>query len=166
MVISLLLFLFIKYLGAGKSRGNDIYRLAYTILFFVFEAGIYLYLLYRDVADKRLFNVVAISLMVIPFIVIGYSNDFCMRASIPGLFIVMLWCIEALGKKRKNLRIAVLLICLVIGAVSPLHEIKRALVNSYEDYEIEMVEDERIMNAPNFSGNLDTFFWQYIAKKK
>ena len=107
MVASLLLFLFIKYLGADKIRGNDIYRLAYTILFFVFEAGIYLYLLYRDVEDKGLFNVVAVSLMVIPFIMIGHSNDFCMRASIPGLFIVMLWCIEALGKKRKNLRIVV-----------------------------------------------------------
>ena len=166
MLTSLLLFLFIKYLGAGRFRGNDIYRLAYTILFFVLEAGIYLYMLYRDVEDKRLFNVVAISLMVIPFIVIGHSNDFCMRASIPGLFIVMLWCIETLGKKRMNLRIAALLMCLVIGAVSPLHEIKRALVNSYEDYTIEIVEDERIMNAPNFSGSLDTFFWQYIAKKK
>lgn len=166
MVTFLMLFLFFKYLGAGQLKGNDIYRLAYTILFFVLEAGIYLYLLYRDVEDKKLFNVVAISLMAIPFIVIGQSNDFCMRASIPGLFIVMLWCIDALGKKRMNLRIIMLLACLVIGAVSPLHEIKRALVNSYKDYEIGIVEDDRIMNTPNFAGSLDTFFWQYIAKKK
>ena len=88
-----------------------------------------------------------------------------MRASIPGLFIVMLWCIDALGKKQRNLRMILLTVCLVIGGVSPLHEIKRTLINSYSDYVIESVEDERIMNAANFAGSLDTFFWQYIARR-
>lgn len=131
--------------------------MALTILFVLLETGIYLYLLFKDVEDKGLFVVVAVSLMVIPFIRIGNAGDFCMRASIPGLFIVMLWCIETLGKKRMNLRIAVLLSCLVIGSVSPLHEIKRSLVNSYGGYVLETVEDERIMNATNFAGSLDTF---------
>lgn len=162
----ILALLFIKYLTADKLRGNDIYRLAYMILFFVLEAGIYLYLLFKEVEDKGLFNVVAISLMVIPFIVIGHSNDFCMRVSIPGLFLVMLWCMETLGKKHVNLRIITLFVCLMIGAVSPLHEIKRALVNSYKEYTIEYVEDERIFNGTNFAGSLDTFFWRYVARQK
>ncbi len=160
-----LLLLFHKYLWAGKSRENEIYRMAYTILFFLLEAGIYLYLLYRDVEDKGLYNVVLISLMIIPFIEIGKSNDFCMRASIPGLFIVMLWCIETLGKKRRNLRIVILTACLLIGSVSPVHEIKRALVNSNTEYVIEAVENERIFNALNFAGGLDTFFWRYMARQ-
>lgn len=164
-IFALTIWIF-KILGTERTEGNAVYRLVFTILFVLLEAGIYLYLLFRDVEDKGLFGVVAISLMVIPFIKIGTAGDFCMRASIPGLFIVMLWCIEALGKKRKNLRIAILLICLVIGSVSPIHEIKRALIESQDGYEIEFVEDERIMNAPNFSGSLDTFFWQYIARKK
>lgn len=166
IVVFTLIVLVFGTLRTERAGGNTVYRLTFTILFVLLEVGIYLYLLFKNVEDKRLFSVVAISLMVIPFIRIGTAGDFCMRASIPGLFIVMLWCIETLGKKRMNLRIITLLICLVIGAVSPLHEIKRALINSYGDYTIEIVEDERIMNAPNFSGSLDTFFWQYIAKKK
>lgn len=161
-----LIILFFGNLSAEKVGGNNVYRLVYTILFVLLEAGIYLYLLFRDVEDKGLFNVVAISLMAIPFIRIGATGDFCMRSSIPGLFIVMLWCIEALGKKRRNLRVAILVTCLVIGAAAPIHEIKRTLINSQDDYVIELVEDERIMNAQNFSGSLDTFFWQYLARKK
>lgn len=166
MAVFVLLVLGFKILRTGRIGGNAVYRLTFTILFVLLEVGVYLYLLFKSVEDKQLFSVVAISLMVIPFIRLGSAGDFCMRASIPGLFVVMLWCIEALGKERMNLRIVALLICLVIGAVSPLHEIKRALVNSYGDYTIEIVEDERIMNAPNFAGSLDTFFWRYIARQK
>ncbi len=158
--------LFLVALGTEKAGENHVYRLACTTLFVLLEVGIYLCLLFKDVEDKGLFNVVAISLMAIPFIRIGATGDFCMRASIPGLFIVMLWCMETLSKKRKTLRIAILIICLAVGAVTPIHEMKRTLVNSRDGYVIEMVEDERIMNAANFSGSLDTFFWRYIARKK
>lgn len=166
MAALVLTILFFEALGTAKVGGNDIYRLIYTILFVLLEAGIFLYLLFKDVEDKGLFNVVAISLMVIPFLRIGATGDFCMRASIPSLFIVMLWCIETLGKKSKNLRIVILAACLAIGAVTPIHEIRRTLIGSQGEYVIEMVEDERILNAANFSGSLDTFFWQYIARKK
>ncbi len=159
-----LLSLFVTYLGADRNRENSIFRLAYIMFFLLIEVGIYLCLLYRDVEDKGLFNVVAVSLIVIPFVSIGNSNDFCMRASIPGLFIVMLWCIESLGKRRMNIRVIALMICLVIGSVTPVHEIKRALVNSCEDYAIEYVDSRRIFNAINFAGSLDTFFWQNIAR--
>lgn len=162
----LILFLFFRTLGTERTGGNDVFRVAFTILFVLFEAGIYLYLLYKYVEDKGLFNVVTLSLMFIPFFRIGSAGDFCMRASIPGLFIVMLWCIETLGRKRINLRIIMLLVCLVIGGVSPLHEMKRALVNSHGGYELETVEDDRIMNAANFAGGLDTIFWRYIARQK
>lgn len=161
-----LAILLLRALRTEKAGGNDIYRLACVILFVLLEVGIYVYLLYKDVEDKILFNVVAISLMVIPFFRIGTSGDFCMRASIPSLFIVMLWCIETLGKKSRNLRGTILVICLVIGAVTPIHEIKRTVVNSRNGYAIETVEDERVLNAANFSGSLDTFFWRYIARKK
>ncbi len=158
--------LFFRALGAGKDSGNEVYRLIYTIVFVLFEAGIYLYLLFRDVEDKGLFSVVALSLAAIPFMRIGVTGDFCMRASIPSLFIVMLWCIETLEKKRKGLRTVALVICLVIGAVSPIHEFKRALIGSQGEYAIETVEEEGIWNAANFSGSLDTFFWYYIAGKE
>ena len=166
MVTFVLVILFFEALGTEKVGGNDVFRLICVILFVLLDVGIYVYLLYKDVEDKGLFNIVAISLMVIPFFKIGSSGDFCMRASIPGLYIVMLWCIETLGKKRKYLRVIILVTCLAIGAVTPIHEIKRTVINSRDGYSFEMVEEERILNAANFSGSLNTFFWRYIARKK
>lgn len=156
-------FVFQK-LGADRAEGNDVYRLACTILFLILEIGIYLCLLYRDVEDKGLFNVVVISLLVIPFIRVGYSNDFCMRASIPALFIIMLWCVNTLGRKRRNIRIIMLLVSLLIGSATPIHEMRRALINSSEEYTIETIAKEGVYWAANTGGSLDTLFWKYIAK--
>lgn len=158
-------FIFQK-LGAARVGGNDVYRLACTVLFLMLEVGLYLCLVYRDVEDKSLFNVIVVSLLVIPFIRLGYSNDFCMRVSIPALFILMLWCIGALGEKRMNIRIILLLVCLLIGSATPIHEIKRTLINSRTEFSIESFEEEDVFGAANFGGSRDTFFWKYLAKKQ
>lgn len=159
------LFIFQK-LGTARVGGNAVYRLACTVLFLVLEVGFYLFLVYRDVEDKGLFNVVVVSLLVIPFIRLGYSNDFCMRVSIPALFILMLWCIGALGKKRMNIRIIMLLVCLLIGSATPIHEIKRTLINSRTEFTLESCEEETVFGIANFGGSRDTFFWKYIARKR
>lgn len=158
-------FIFQK-LGAARVGGNDVYRLACTVLFLMLEVGLYLCLVYRDVEDKSLFNVIVVSLLVIPFIRLGYSNDFCMRVSIPALFILMLWCIGALGEKRMNIRIILLLVCLLIGSATPIHEIRRALINSRTEFSIESFEEEDVFGAANFGGSRDTIFWKYLAKKQ
>lgn len=165
VIAALVVGLFLtQKLGASRDGGDDVYRLACTVLFLLLEVGIYLFLVYRDVEDKKLFNVVVFSFLVIPFIRLGYSNDFCMRASIPALFILMLWCIAALGRKRMNMRIIMLLVCLFIGSATPIHEIRRALINSRAEYTIESITDKDVFGIANFGGSLDTFFWKFIAR--
>jgi hypothetical protein len=75
----------------------------------------------------------SLCLLLFPFIQIGWSADFMMRASIPALLILTLAIAEALqwrSQERPGLWRAVkfgLVATLVIGAVTPVHELARAL---------------------------------------
>jgi hypothetical protein len=57
---------------------------------------------------------------------IGSAHDFCMRTSIPTLFMLLLWSAETLsapgGKSKAGL---ILLLC--IGAITPIYEINRSI---------------------------------------
>ena len=138
-------------------------------LFYIVEAGVFLLVLYPAVEDKRLFLLNAAWLYVIPLILVGRSCDFCMRASIPGLFLLMLWCIHAAdawmhesGRCKKQL--CLLLALLMIGTVTPLHEIKRSFVNTREPYENRIAGEEEVLMGNNFSGSTAGFFWRCLAK--
>lgn len=136
--------------------------------FYAVEAGACLYLLYPMVADKKLFALNSIWLYVIPLILVGHSNDFCMRASIPGLFLMVLWCMHAADTgiwKKYACRAALLAVLLAMGAVTPLHEMKRSFVNTRSYYENTAVEEDSVFTGRNFSGSTKGVFWRYIAKQ-
>jgi len=136
-------------------------------LFYMLEAGVYLLVLYPSVKDKQLFALNAVWLYLIPLILVGGSCDFCMRASIPGLFLVMLWCIRAVdtGLREKGpYRACLLLVLLAVGAVTPVHEMKRSLVHTREYYQNQIVEEDAVFMGNNFSGSIEGFFWRRLAK--
>lgn len=135
-------------------------------LFYVVEAGAFFCVLYPGVKDKKLFLLNAVWLYIVPLIIVGNADDFCMRASIPGLFLIMLWCIQALDEKKPGKRVWILLLLLGIGAVTPLHEMKRSFVNTADAYENLSVEGEEIFRIRNFSGSVEGFFWDYLAKRE
>ena len=137
-------------------------------VFYILEAGVFLLAVYPAVKDRQLFVLTAVWLYVIPLVMIGKSCDFCMRASIPGLFLLMLWCIDGLdawaGQKRKRKRACVLAVLLVLGAITPLHEIKRTYIHTREYYENRTAAPEDVFRSNNFSGSTAGFFWTYVAK--
>ncbi len=137
-------------------------------VFYVLEAGVFLLVLYPAVKDRKLFWLTGAWLYVIPLIMIGKSCDFCMRASIPGLFLIMLWCVDMLDawrtQKQNRKRACVLAVLLMIGAVTPLHEIKRSYIHTREYYENQTATPEEIFMGNNFSGSTAGFFWRYFAK--
>lgn len=133
-------------------------------VFYFLEVGIFLLVLYKGVIDKKLFRLTAVCLYVIPLIIIGNSCDFCMRASIPGLLLITLWCIQVLDRREEKMRTYLLILLLVIGAITPFHEIKRTYVNTRSYYENASVDPIVIYTGGNFSGSTDSFFWNYIAK--
>ncbi len=138
--------------------------------FYTVEAGVFFYLLYPTVKDRGLFVLNGIWLYVIPLILIGHSNDFCMRASIPGLFLVMLWCIHAFDtwehrRGSHTYRICLLAAVLAVGAVTPVHEMKRSLVHTRNYYENAVAQEDSIFTGRNFSGSTKGFFWRHIARQ-
>lgn len=137
-------------------------------LFYMVEAGVYLMILYPAVKDKRLFALNAVWLYLIPLILVGRSCDFCMRASIPGLFLMMLWCMDAfdtwISSSASRRRMLLLLLVLAIGAVTPLHEMKRSFVNTRDYYENRIAGEDEVLMGNNFSGSTAGFFWRYLAK--
>lgn len=132
-------------------------------VFWFLEAGVFLVCLRKKVQDKRLYYITTIWLLIVPLVKVGESIDFCMRASIPALFLIYMWCVEILDKK-KDLMSKMLIVILVIGATTAMHEIARTVVNTLQPYEIISVGAEAILTEPNFSGEVVGFFWKYLAK--
>lgn len=133
-------------------------------VFYFLEAGVFMFCLYPMVIDKQLFWLNAVWLYVIPLIIIGNSNDFCMRASIPGLFLIILWSIQAIDRKERTIRAYLLIALLLVGAITPFHEMKRSYMNTRSYYENLSVDYNMVYMGRNFSGSTDSFFWKHIAK--
>lgn len=156
-----------------ESKGNAItgnllysvlYSISIFILFFLLEVGIYLLLVWYRNRKNFLFYVVTTSLLIIPFIKVGYEADFCMRASIPALFVLMLYIIEALEEEKKGRIRFFILIMLMIGALTPVTEIHRTLSHTWQKIPNKTISMQDIFSGGNFSGNRETFFFQKLAR--
>ena len=148
--------------------------------FYMLEVGIYLLLIWSFHKKEVIFYAVAISLFFIPAIHIGVSNDFCMRASIPGVFVTMVWCNEQISKlvktrlkKGLNLRMTALLLALMIGAFTPSVELFRGFYHVVKEKTIflENMPNETLDVVDGVSYNFETsnaseqLFFKYFAKK-
>lgn len=171
------------YLSANLSGGNimnqpPLFEKRYTLMLFItfllVEIVVYVILLYKYNQRNALFYFSVIMLIIIPPIRVGGSYDFCMRASIPFLFVLMLLMIDALResykRKDKGLYYA-LILTLAIGSVTPIHEFTRTITESVRRgnegqvlYEIDKTAED-VLSAGNFSGPVkDNFFFKYLAK--
>lgn len=151
----------------GEWR-SPLYNWISLTLFYMVEAGVFLCVLYPYVEDRGLFVFNAVCLYVIPLLMLKNSRDICMRASIPGLFLIMLWCIRALDsrvRKKGMYRVCILAALLAAGSITPLHEIRRSVVNTRDYYENTAVEKDHLYYGRFFSGSTNGFFWRYIAKQ-
>lgn len=107
------------YMCNAASRGSDgtggfglyipvsefkIQHFIALVSFLLFNYGIYAILLYKEYKLNVIYWASTISLMVIPLFKIGISNDFCMRVSIPALFVFMIFVVEYLATTNQNKR--------------------------------------------------------------
>lgn len=90
------------------------------MLFVTAEVGIFAVVLLRRNWREPEYWAVFLSLSLCPLLKIGPSCDFCMRASIPGLFAVMIMSIDYLlnAHGRSLVGRCILGICLSVGAVA------------------------------------------------
>ena len=134
---------------------------------------IFMYYIFSRKKYKKdiLFKIIIIELLLIPFYVITIDNDFCMRGSVPILFILMIYFINyLLDDKYKKIKL--LYILLFISFINPFHEIFRSFYYTYttKDY---IADDIVSIGNPQayeslidrqFYGNRNSFYFKYISK--
>ena len=151
------------------------------LVFYLLDAGIYLLLLWRQNRRSWLFYTCAVSLFIIPFFKVGQGCDFCMRVSIPAIFILMTLCaryfIALVGTKWRDGTLAqhavtiLLAATLLIGACTPAMEIYRGICHVAKEgtFCLENEEPYTLADRP-VSLNFETqncenkLFFTYFAK--
>lgn len=108
------------------------------VLFWLFEFGLYLFLLkwlIRDLPEKPFpgsawtntwMGMICVTLTLLPAYRIGENNDLVMRASIPALFVLWIVLLRALSVSSWKLPgrpVRALAICLAIGSLQPLFQL-------------------------------------------
>ncbi len=157
------------------------------LAFLLLEGVIYLILIWRDNRREPLFYLTWVIMAICPLITVGTSVDFCMRASIPAVFILMVLCIKylfdhenVLPPKKINaetVTVCLLIIALSIGAVTGIREIWRGISAVIREGRLDVVNDWAYSMERIFTGELEgtdrnfiandytkTFFFRYLAK--
>lgn len=155
--------------------------------FLALECGIYWLLLARDYHAAPMYYIIGFVFIIAPCIKVGIGSDFCMRASIPALTILMIMCskklcrwIERTGETKRSLSNTVtcvlLSICLVIGMFTPAMEIYRGIKIVSENQQVIMPADSiGTLNQYHSSGGIygnfvsdsykDAIFFKYFARQ-
>lgn len=158
-----------------NTRGPDFDNsLAKYVLFVILDLGIYVVLLYQYQKEQKLYYLVTGLLLIIPWIKVGAAGDFCMRASIPGLFLIMIWVMDAISrawKEKGYVLFAGLILTILVGSFTPIFEMRRTFSETFQRQnagEIVYADEEsekHIFRSPNFSGNIEkSFFYKYLAR--
>ena len=123
--ISLLYFLPNVQSSPSASQIQSVNWVLYVI--FVLFEGLILWWIFKARYKANLnWYLAGALLIVIPLIKVGNSIDFCMRASIPTLYMLLLWSAETLSAPKTVVKAGlILLIC--IGAITPIYEINRSI---------------------------------------
>lgn len=123
------------YLSKSSSLGSNgliflledsLTAVKWYIPFVFLEVGVYILCLHKVIFKYDYLLIAALELVLIPLYKLTDANDFCMRASIPALFILCVSVTRYLLENQKRI-CAVLALCLVVGTATPTTEILRSV---------------------------------------
>lgn len=165
---------------AAFYKTDKLHIWVWHVIFFMVEAGIVaLFIMKREKRDPFFWVAIA-SLFLIPLIQVGRTTDFCMRASIPSLLVLCVLTADFLsfaepdGQKklffaRPKFKKALLILVLLVGALTPIHEFYRTIVNSFSGVQqrADILRDDLFFEPVyNTSGAADNFFFRNMAKRR
>lgn len=163
--------LFVKSNIAGSNisyvfKGFEILNILISI---IFEVLIYYIVIYKYQNKSPLYYISLISLIICPLLSINGKGDFCMRASIPGLIMLLILIFQSLEKameKNDKTFIKILATLLIIGSLTPINEVKRTIANTHKNTVLERYDLVISPCKNNFFGyTKDNLFYKYIARK-
>ncbi len=154
------------------------------ILFCLLEFLILGLVLFPLIEDKKEFYYVVFLLLIIPLYKYGQMNDFVMRVSTP---IILWWFVivintlireYARNKYQFKIRRIIIILILMIGSTTPLHQISRSFFLIIDNQQTTQINDawktfdyggyiDKMNTLPNYvvSKSDDSFFFKYLAKK-
>ena len=151
------------------------------IVFIFLEFLVYFILLFKSNKKDGLFILTLIELILIPIYKMTPANDFCMRASISALFILMLYWIKFIENIKNHPKYIMIIsyLIIIIGMITPIHEMSRSIYYTFiksRDIYIKdkliysignpkTVEGAKLCNKQFYNKKIEeTFYGKYISK--
>lgn len=148
------------------------------LLFLILEVGIYALILRKCLFQYDYLWLTLAELAVIPLYRMTAANDFAMRASLPGLFLLSVFLIRYVLNSRGKWEKWAIVLILAVGAFTPLSEMYRSvsatimgtaqpneLVYSFQEF---ATDDEGVIGICRqqfFTYHPEeTFFFRYLGK--
>ncbi|WP_313568876.1 hypothetical protein [Acetoanaerobium noterae] len=156
---------------------NIIDKYYLLLVFFLCEFMVHIVLMkdYINRLDKNSKSIIytaIIFLSFLPIYVIGEYNDLAMRASIPSLFIIMIFIGRYINEsKHKDYRYYIIIFLLFMGSFTGILEISRAVIGVYEkqttcDYWYSLVNIEKKFTSQYIDEDVEeNFYYSYLLKK-
>lgn len=138
LAVAVILPIYYLYYFSNTAISNNGFRMQMPesyLTFILVEFFIYALLIGGNYFKERLFRLSVIGLFFAPLFALGSGQDFCMRASIPLLFILMIYIIGFLlsnitfseqHKIQTEIIAIPLIVCLSLGALTPLTEYRES----------------------------------------
>lgn len=153
----------------------DLVTICLFVAYFVCEYGVYLWVIYPKNKRDPILNILLVTTLICSFVVMGDSYDFAWRTCIPLAFYIMLLIAKELNNiSLKTVAATFLIICLSLGAVTPVTEFLRTM-----RMEIQVLQGEESAKSDslatvftrennecyeNFIGNTESIFFEYLCK--
>lgn len=148
--------------AAAKSAGIELGLIASYVQFVAFEFGVLVLLLQpRHAEAKQALAIAAGTLLLLPLIRFGPSNDWLLRVSTPSLLVLLLLTLAEfdapLQEVRRSLRLLALIGILTLGAMTPFFEFARVVLwpRTPPNYSQSLIEQQEGFFAPHYFGGLD-----------
>lgn len=151
------------------------------LLFVLLEFMLYVLIIGKKFYKDVFFVTMVGMLLFIPFLRVDEQNNFCMRASIPAVLLLSVYCIRFLFENKNKYLTLVLALALLIGSVTPLTEFYRGFYYTSKAGKLNLVADEiytlnkSFVRMPIFGWDANhqytakeyetDVFWQFFSKK-
>ncbi len=169
--IGIISYLFLR--TNSSSQIQEVVHLNITayLLFLFCEVFFYFLLLHKYCSKCGLYYICMLSLILIPFVRIGGYYDFCMRASIPALYVLYLYVAKVLDQcmhKKDYPVLAALILTLAVGSITPVHEymrtIQNTIIGNLNQSEAALYEGKMPNNFFGYAD--DSFFFKYLVNDR
>lgn len=149
-----------------------------TLMFYVLEFLVYSVLIFKENKKNLIYWVINIILVICPLIKVGTGRDFCMRASIPALFILMIMVIKKICQAQTEVlttRTAILIAVIAVSSLSLVGDWAMSLRQIKETGSYPIVADDvRSLSLRDAALELNfliespetTPFFRYLARDK